>query len=228
MKQIAAEKQAAVGGLAARGPHVVFGGSFNPVHDGHLAVARAVRALLGTTVHFLPAGNPVHRDDPQASGLHRLAMLQIAIAHERGFAIDTRELARDGPSWTIDTIEELRSELPAGTPIVLVLGMDSLRQFTHWRRWQDILAQAHLVACTRPGQGMPTARELGELATHLAGDPEALRNSPGGRILIEATTAANMASTAIRAAFAAGQHPAGVNAAVRDYIEHHALYRPQP
>lgn len=228
MKQIAAEKQAAVGELAARGPHVVFGGSFNPVHDGHLAVARAVRALLGTTVHFLPAGNPVHRDDPQASGLHRLAMLQIAIAHERGFAIDTRELARDGPSWTIDTIEELRSELPAGTPIVLVLGMDSLRQFTHWRRWQDILAQAHLVACTRPGQGMPTARELGELATHLAGDPEALRNSPGGRILIEATTAANMASTAIRAACAAGQHPAGVNAAVRDYIEHHALYRPQP
>ena len=202
----------------------MFGGTFDPVHDGHLAVARAARDRLGAKIHFLPAGDPAHRDGSHAPGLHRLAMLQIALGRERGFAIDTRELSRDGPTWTIDTVEDLRRELPPGTPIVLVIGMDSLRQFTTWRRWQDVLAQAHLLACTRPGQGMPTARDLGDLAASLTTDPRELLDSPGGCILIEPTTAVNMAATGVRAALAAGQVPAGVPAAVLAYIEHHHLY----
>lgn len=209
-----------------KAPHVVFGGTFDPVHDGHLAVARAARDRLGAKINFLPAGDPAHRDGPTASGLHRLAMLQVAIGRERGFAIDTRELSRDGPTWTIDTVEDLRRELPPGTPIVLVIGMDSLRQFTTWKRWADILAQAHLLACTRPGQGMPTARDLGDLAACLASEARELLDSPGGRILIEPTTAVNIASTGVRAALAAGQAPAGIPAPVRDYIQHHHLYRP--
>ncbi len=206
-------------------PHILFGGTFDPVHDGHLAVARAVRDRFAATVHFLPAGDPAHRSGPHASGLHRLAMIQLATARERGLAIDTRELGRDGPTWTIDTVSELREELPAGTPLILVIGMDSLRQFTTWKRWRDILAGAHLVACTRPGQGMPTARDLGELAVHLAGEPRDLLDNAAGRILIEPTTAVNIASTAVRAALAAGQRPAGVPVAVLDYIAHHRLYR---
>lgn len=211
-------------------PHIVFGGTFDPVHDGHLAVARAVRDRFHATVHFVPAGDPPHRAPAGASALHRLAMLQLALGRERGIAIDTRELSREGPSWTIDTVEDLRRELPAGTPLLLVVGMDSLRQFTSWKRWRDILAQAHLVACTRPGQGMPTARELGELAPHLAQDPRELLDSPGGRVLIETSTAVNMAATRIRAAIAAGNGagdpPAGLTPAVRDYILHHHLYAP--
>jgi len=204
---------------------VVFGGTFDPVHDGHLAVMRAVRELFHAPVHVIPAGDPAHRSGAQASALHRLAMLQIAIARERNIVIDTRELSRDGPTRTIDTVEELRSELPPGTPIILAVGMDCLRQFTTWKRWQDILAQAHLVACTRPGQGMPTARDLGELSEHLATDPADLLASPGGRILIEASTAANMAATRVRAEFADGKAATGIPAAVRDYIQHHRLYQ---
>jgi len=210
----------------ADAPFVIFGGTFDPVHDGHLAIARAARARFGGTVHFVPAGDPAHRDATQASALHRLAMLQIALARERGFAIDTRELGRDGPTWTIDTVEELRGELAADTPLVLVIGMDSLRGFTTWRRWRDILAQAHLFACTRPGQGMPTARDLGELAEHVTANPADLLASNGGLILIETGTAANMSATRLRADIAAGKPVAGLPAGVRDYIEHHGLYRP--
>lgn len=210
----------------ANAPHIVFGGTFDPVHDGHLAVARAIRARFGTTIHFMPAGDPAHRDDAHASGLHRLAMLQIAIARERGFSIDTRELTRDGPTWTIDTVEELRSELPQDTPIILAIGMDSLRAFTSWKRWRDILALAHLVSCTRPGQGMPTARDLGDLAEHVTANPEDLLASHGGLILIEAGTAANISATRIRTEIAAGREPPGLPPGVRDYIAHHRLYQP--
>ncbi|MFZ5724632.1 MAG: nicotinate-nucleotide adenylyltransferase [Pseudomonadota bacterium] len=206
-------------------PRIVFGGTFDPVHDGHLAVARTVRDRFRATVHFVPAGDPPHRPPAHAAAVHRLAMLRLAIGDEPGLAIDTRELARGAPSWTIDTVEELRRELPAATPLLLVIGMDSLRQFTTWKRWQDILAQAHLVACTRPGQGMPTARELGEPGTHLTVDERELLASPGGRVLIETATAATMAATGIRAALAAGGHPAGLAPAVRDYITSHRLYQ---
>lgn len=208
----------------ALAPWIAFGGTFDPVHDGHLVVARAARERFRAPVHFIPAGDPVHRSPAQASALHRLAMLQIALARERHFVIDTRELSRDGPSWTIDTVEDLRNELPAGTPLILAIGMDCLRQFTTWKRWQDILAQAHLFACTRPGQGMPTARDLGDLSAHLATDPADLLSSPGGRILIEASTAANMAATRIRADYADGKTATGIPAAVSDYILHHRLY----
>lgn len=214
-------------------PHIVFGGTFDPVHDGHLAVARAVRDLFHAPVHFMPAGDPAHRGDTVASAADRLAMLRLALGDEPGFAIDTREITRAIPTRTIDTVEELRRELPAGTPILLVIGMDSLRQFTTWKRWQDILAQAHLVACTRPGQGIPGVRELGELATHLAREPRELLGplpspgtGPGGRVLIETATAVNMAATEIRAALAAGRTPAGLAAAVYDYIQRHHLYSP--
>lgn len=209
-------------------PYLLFGGTFDPVHDGHLAVARAARDRFHATVHFVPAGDPAHRDRTVASAADRLAMLQLALGQEAGFTIDTRELAREIPCRTIDTVEELRRELPAGTPILLLIGMDSLRQFSTWKRWQDILAQVHLVACTRPGQGVPTARELGELAPHLARESRDLLDSPGGHVLIETATAVNMAATDIRAALAAGRTPPGLAAAVRDYIEHHHLYLPDP
>lgn len=210
---------------ASRPPHVLFGGSFDPVHEGHLAVARAARERLQATVHFLPAGDPAHRAPTEADALQRLAMLQVAIGRERGFAIDTRELSREGETRTIDTVEELRRELAPGTPLVLVIGMDSLRQFHTWKQPGDILAQAHLFACTRPGQGMPTARDLGDLAALLTTDASDLQRSPGGCVLIETTTAANMSATAIRAALAAGTTPAGLPAAVLDYIRHHRLYQ---
>ncbi len=212
-------------------PHIVFGGTFDPVHEGHLAVARAVRDRFHATVHFLPAGDPAHRTPPGASATHRLAMLQRALMDETGFAIDTRELTRQKPSRTIDTVEELDRELPAGTPLLLVIGMDSLRQFTTWLRWRDILARASLIACARPGQPVPTTQELGELAARLTHDDRELLHiaghaniAPSGRVLIETATAANIAATEIRADLAARRLPSGLAPSVRAYIAHHHLY----
>lgn len=209
-------------------PHIVFGGTFDPVHDGHLAVARTVHRLFRSTVHLMPAGEPPHRAGPRAPAVHRLAMLALATGDEPGLAIDPRETRRSGPSWTIDTVEELRRELPAARPLLLVIGMDSLRRFTTWRRWRDILGNAHLVACSRPGEPQPDASDLGESGRLLVDDPLDLLESPGGSILIERTTAANIASTRIRAALMAGERPEGVLPAVLDYIDRHHLYRPPP
>lgn len=218
-------EQAGVGGGK---PHVIFGGTFDPVHEGHLAVARAARERFQATIHFLPANDtPPHRAPPRAAAQHRLAMLALAIREEPDCVVDTRELARNTPSWTIDTIEELRRELAPGTPIVLVIGMDSLRNFTTWRRWQDILAQAHLLACTRPGEKIPAAGELGELARCVVTDPQLLANKPGGCIFLETTTAANTTASGIRTALAAGKNPAGLPATVRAYIDLHHLYHPE-
>lgn len=209
-------------------PHIVFGGTFDPVHGGHLAVARAVHRLFRTTVHLMPAGEPPHRASPHAPAADRLAMLALAAGSEPGLAVDPRETRRPGPSWTIDTVEELRRELAPAQPLVLVIGMDSLRRFTRWHRWRDILGNAHLVACSRPGEPQPDAADLGETGRLLVDDPLDLLDTPGGSILIERTTAANIASTRIRAALMAGEHPEGILPAVLDYIDRHHLYRPAP
>lgn len=207
-------------------PRILFGGTFDPVHEGHLTVARAVRDRFRCPVTLLPAGRPPHRAVPHATAAQRLAMLELALASEPGLAIDDRETRQDGPNWTITTVETLRRELPPSTPLLLVIGMDSLRNFRHWHRWQDILGNAHLVACSRPGEAIPGPDELGGIAACLADDPDDLLDSPGGRVLIERTTAANMTATRIRAALAAGTLPDGLAPAVLDYIRRHHLYRP--
>ncbi len=209
-------------------PYVIFGGTFDPVHEGHLAVARAARERFQATIHFLPTNDtPPHRAPPRAAAQHRLAMLALAIREEPDCVVDTRELARNTPSWTIDSIAELRRELAPGTPIVFVIGMDSLRNFTTWRRWQDILAQAHLLACTRPGEKIPAAGELGELAPCVVADPQLLAKKPGGCIFMETTTAANTTASGIRAALAAGKTPTGLATDVRTYIDRNHLYHPE-
>ena len=206
-------------------PRIQFGGTFDPVHDGHLAVARTVRDAFRATVHLMPAHDPPHRAGPHASAAQRLDMLHLATEGEAGLAVDDRELRRPGPSWTIDTVEDLRRELPADAPLVLVIGMDSLRRFTTWHRWRDILGNAHLVACTRPGEPLPAPGTLGDPGRLLADDPAELLATPGGRVLIERTTAANISATRIRADLAAGRRPDGLPPAVHAYIGRHGLYR---
>lgn len=134
----------------------IFGGSFDPVHVAHLAVARAAaRRLHLSELRFLPAGQPWQKPGLNTPAAHRLAMLRVALAHEPDApwqtVIDERELRRTGPSYTIDTLTELRSELGPNVALVLLIGADQLLRLDTWRQWEALFDHAHLAVATRPG-----------------------------------------------------------------------------
>lgn len=128
-----------------------YGGSFDPVHEGHLAVARAVRDGLDAEVALVPAAVPPHKDATRAPARDRVRMLELAIAGEAQLIVDTLELERDGPSWTIDTLRLLRARQGPRRPIAWVVGGDSLLCLDTWHRWREIFAHAHVLAVARPG-----------------------------------------------------------------------------
>lgn len=130
---------------------VCYGGTFDPVHNGHLAIARAVRDTLAAQVRLLPAADPPHKGDTHADAAQRACMLDLAIADERGLTVDRRELHRDGPSYTVDTLRELRAELGPQLPIVWLIGSDSLAELHTWHRWRELFGLAHILAVKRPG-----------------------------------------------------------------------------
>lgn len=130
---------------------VCYGGTFDPVHNGHIAVACAVRDALSAQVALLPAHDPPHKGPTRADALQRAAMLDLAVDSERGLYVDRRELNRGGPSWTVATLEELRGELGVDAPIAWLIGADSLLQLASWHRWRELFELAHLLVVDRPG-----------------------------------------------------------------------------
>jgi nicotinate-nucleotide adenylyltransferase len=193
---------------ASSGPVGIFGGTFDPIHLGHLRTGFELLQLLSLAeLRWIPVGDPGHREAPLASAELRLAMLRAAVADQPGFVVDDREMRRAGASFTIDTLEELRAELP-GRPLCLVLGMDAFLGFTRWRRWQDILALAHLVVAHRPGWERPMEGELGGLlaarGTTLAAD---LHAATAGRIYVHAVTQLEISSTGLRDIITSGRDP---------------------
>lgn len=130
---------------------LLYGGTFDPVHAGHLAIACAAADALGHEVHLLPAADPPHRAPPGASAEQRANMLDIAVAGDPRLRVDRRELRREGPSWTIDTLGEVRAEIGPELPLAWILGIDSLRQLDEWRDWRRIFELAHLLGAERPG-----------------------------------------------------------------------------
>lgn len=209
---------------------VLYGGTFDPVHEGHLAIARAARDALGATVWLMPAADPPHRAAPGADALHRARMLELACAGEQGLKVDRRELGRDTPSYSIDTVRALRAEPGFGPmhPLALVVGADALWQLPTWREPDALLQAAHLVVAERPGVDLD-----GELPPALARltdgrwteRPADLRGAPGGRIYRLRQRLHPASATAIRAALAAGDPvPAWLPAAVAAYSARHGLY----
>src|SRR4249920_975579 len=116
--------------------HLLYGGTFDPIHEGHLAIARAASGALSARVYMLPAADPPHRAPPGASAEQRAHMLELAIAGDENLCVDRRELHRDGPSYTVDTLAEVRDELGPGEPLVWILGLDSLRGLAGWHDWR--------------------------------------------------------------------------------------------
>jgi nicotinate-nucleotide adenylyltransferase len=177
----------------------IFGGTFDPVHRGHLGAAREVRAtLMPDHFHFLPAGQPPHRAGTHAPPEHRLRMLELALADDPDLAIDTRELVRMGPSYMVDTLASLREEHPEDA-LALVLGQDALNGLDRWYEWRRLPKLAHLVVMTRPGEAPDYGEQLAhELQPRMTSDPDALRRKPAGLLLPLAVTPRSISSTVIR------------------------------
>lgn len=209
---------------------VGYGGTFDPVHRGHVAVARAVRDALDATVHLLPAADPPHKDATHADAVHRRRMLEMAVAGERGLRVDARELERAGPSYSVDTLTAVRAEIGAQAPLVWVVGADSLMQLHRWHRWQALFDVAHLLAVGRPGHALdPAASSDAQAARWLAARvlplARLLERPAGGLALLPLQPPRTESSTAIRAAIADGRAwEADVPASVAAYIRRHRLY----
>jgi len=187
----------------------VFGGTFDPIHFGHLRPALDVVQSLGLAeLRLLPLKVAVHRPQPLASAALRLQMTRLAVNGQPGFVVDDRELTRDGPSYTVDTLASLREEVGADSPLCLLIGGDAFAGFLDWHRPRAILGLAHLVVMQRPGA--PTVRDQAlrdEIGRRRVDDPGALRQAPAGRIYFQTVTQLDISSTRIRRMFAAGQSP---------------------
>ncbi|MCX7557010.1 nicotinate-nucleotide adenylyltransferase [Xanthomonadaceae bacterium JHOS43] len=205
----------------------IYGGAFDPVHDGHLAVARAARDVLEADVALVPTGDPRHRAPAHANAAQRLAMLELAIADEPRLRIDPRELMRSGPSFSVDTLEELRGEHGADVPLAMIVGDDAFAGFPTWHRWRDLFDLAHIVIACRP-QSAPVPEVLAErIVGRAADDPAALHRTSSGRVFRLPLPLHPQSSSAIRARIAASQALEGwLPASVAGYIARHGLYRP--
>lgn len=189
-------------------PIGVFGGTFDPIHYGHLRTAFELwQELHLTEVRFLPTGSPPHRDSPYASPDLRLRMVQAAVADQPAFVVDDREVRRSGLSYSVDTLTELRRELPDRS-LCLLLGMDAFLGLPSWHRWRDLLSLAHIVVAQRPGWKAPTMGPLGEvMVDHGTGTIRDLHEKPSGRIYVHAVTQLEISSTELRQLIEAGRDP---------------------
>jgi nicotinate-nucleotide adenylyltransferase len=193
---------------ATQGPLGLFGGTFDPIHNGHLRTAfELLQALKLREVRFLPTGNPPHRDATSADATQRVEMVRAAVAGQPGFTVDDREARRSGLSYSVDTLTELRREFPQ-RPICLLLGMDAFLGLPHWHRWKEIFELAHVVVAHRPGWKAPTQGPLGEVMVDRGtGGVRDLHDSPAGRIYVHAVTQLEISSTEVRQLIAGGGDP---------------------
>jgi nicotinate-nucleotide adenylyltransferase len=189
-------------------PIGLFGGTFDPIHYGHLRTAFELLQLLRLAeLRFVPAGDPPHRDAPLADARARLAMVRAAVGDQPGFTVDDREVRRAGPSYTVTTLSELREEQPERA-LCLVVGMDAFLGLPTWHRWREILELCHLVVAHRPGWRAPGMGPLGELlAERGTARVDELHERVAGRILIHAVTPLEISSTELRNLIAAGRDP---------------------
>lgn len=192
--------------MALAPPIGVFGGTFDPIHHGHLRLALEVREALGLSeVRLVPNRAPPHRDMPTMPADRRARWIESAIAETPGLRLDSRELERPGPSFTVDTLSALRGELP-DTPLCLIVGMDAFAGFLQWRDPARVLELAHLVLVERPGTRVALGHELANLVSiRSVSAPSRLSESRAGLIYACAITPLAIASRQIRELAAGGR-----------------------
>lgn len=208
-------------------PIGIFGGTFDPIHFGHLRTAfELMQALRLSEMRFMPAGDPPHRDQTIADAELRLAMVRAAVEGQPGFTVDDREVRREGPSYSVDTLGTLRAEYPQRS-LCLIVGMDAFLGLPKWRQWRELLELAHLVVAHRPGWRAPGMGPLGELLVDRGtGRINDLHETRAGCIYIHAVTQLEISSTELRKLIAARRDPRYlVPDAVRAVIEQSGCYR---
>ena len=216
-----------VGATAEGGPIGIFGGTFDPIHFGHLRTALELHEIVGLAeVKFIPCRVPPHRDTQPSAGDLRLDMVRAAVAGTDYFGVDEREFERSGPSYSIDTLASLRAEV-GQRPLCLLLGMDAFLGLPTWHRWTELLSVAHIVVAHRPGWVAPADGPLGGLlAQHRAETPRALHEDAHGRVFVTAVTQLEISATDLRDALARGDDPRYlVPDAVREVILRAGCYR---
>lgn len=214
----------------AQGPIGVFGGTFNPVHYGHLRSAvELVDRLQLTRLQLMPSATPPLRDTPLCSAEHRANMVSLALQGESRIVCDDRELRREGPSYTIDSLIEIRDELGSSASLCMVLGCDALLAIDRWHRWRELLDWAHIVVIARPGWSLPATGAVADwLQMHQAQELATLHEQPAGTIRLEELRPLDISATEIRQLLAGGKSVRYLMPqSVLDYIEEHALYTQQ-
>lgn len=207
----------------------IFGGTFDPVHYGHLRPAlELLESLQLHEVRMIPCAVPPHRETPIASGQARLAMLQLAVVDEPGLVADDRELQRGGPSYMVDTLRSLREEL-GDVPLCLLMGSDAFLGLPSWHEWRQLLTLAHIVVAHRPGWRMDKP-EMGELSglleKHEVTTASMLSAKPAGHILLQSVTPLAISATGIRRSIQEGKSARFlIPERVWDYIQTNKLYR---
>jgi nicotinate-nucleotide adenylyltransferase len=189
-------------------PIAILGGTFDPVHLGHLRVAWEAAEALDAQVRLMPANLPPHRPAPIATAQQRVRMLEAALAGQDRLVLDTRELQREGPSYTVDTLRELRAESPATQPLILLLGADAFAGLPTWHEWRTLFDLAHIVVLTRPGHTTKLPPELADaIASRQATSAAELHESPAGKVLNLPVTPLEISASAVRKMLADGREP---------------------
>lgn len=208
-------------------PLGLLGGTFDPVHKAHLALAHAAMDELGLSgVRWIPSGRPGHRAVPGTSAEHRIAMLKLALSGEPRFELDATDALSPATTYTVNTLARLREELGAQLPLVFIIGADQLVALDTWRDWRRLFDATHFAVAERPGYPLERSRLSAELAAELAArEAVSMDKRAAGSLVHFRLPPHRISSSAIRAALASGQSPVdALPAAVLDYIQSHHLY----
>ena len=211
-------------------PIGVFGGTFDPIHYGHLRLAEELAEALNLSeVRIVPAGQPPHRTVPRTAAMHRLEMARLAILGNPRFKLDEREVQQARASYTVDTLTALRQELGPEQPLWLLMGADAFLGLTTWKEWQRLFELAHIAVAHRPGYRLAQSDALNDglrqelERRQLAGPPDA----PAGCVLLKPITQLDIAATDIRSRLQTGRSARYLTPdSVLDYIQRNRLYLP--
>lgn len=202
----------------------IYGGTFNPVHYGHLRTALEVHELFSLQeLRFLPCAQPAHRAEPEVSAAKRLHMLQLAIKKHPQFSCDTRELERPGASYMIDSLASIRAEI-SDQPLLLFVGQDAFNGLSGWHRWQELFDYAHIVVMTRPESRLETLIDF--YRDKQVYDRRSLKVCPSGKIYFQYVTQLDISATFIRQIFADKKDSSFLlPVSVIEYIQENNLYQ---
>jgi nicotinate-nucleotide adenylyltransferase len=208
----------------------LFGGTFDPIHNGHLRMALELKQQLQIDdMRLLPSHRPPHREAPGCSSEDRAAMVAAAIEGCEALSLDRREMLRDAPSYMVDTLAELRAEVGPSVSLILAMGMDSLANLSSWHRWKELTDYAHVLVVARPGWQIPETGDVADLIiSHQSDSVDILWQKAQGNVVIQTMSLLPISATEIRHQISDGQSPQFLLPdSVWAYIQRHQLYRSQ-